>query len=206
MWARLRESGEQTSPWTEMPNDTAIKWKVITLFKHFFIYTVKSLVNFLMLITGSWNTLTSVGPFFHLWHEKNKKMYCYFRDTNNDDNEDDDDMFEEQSSFKGVAKSYRLNFAPGIQNLHARFQRAVIEAADELTTQQRTGRSLKYYLSLRCRFYKPTDPDTITEDPCVFNSETCTLLPSTSIKTQMEIIYNSIMQEVENFEKNGSGM
>ena len=82
----------------------------------------------------------------------------------------------------------------------------MIEAADQLLSLQRTGRSLKYYVSLRCKFYKPTEPDTITEDPCVFNSESCTLLPSSSIKMQMEINYISTMQAVENYEANGSGM
>ena len=122
-----------------------------------------------------------------------------------DDDEDDDDSFNQVSSFKGVAKSYRLNFAPGIRNLHSRFEHAVIEAANDLTSLQRGGRSVKYYLSLRCNFYKPTDPDTTTDTPPIFNSETCTLLPSTSIKSQFEIHYNSIMHGVENYETNGSG-
>ena len=135
---------------------------------------------------------------------KGKVYYC-FRDTTDDDNEDDDETFEQVSSFKGVAKSFKLNFAPGIRNLHERFQRAIIEAGNELTTQQRTGRALKYYLTLRCHFYKPTDPDTTTDDPCIFNSETCTLLPSTSIKSHIEINCINIMQAVENYETNGSG-
>lgn len=128
-----------------------------------------------------------------------------YRDTSGDNDEDDDDVFEEVRSFKGVAQSYQLNFAPGIRNLHIRLETAVREAADRLLTMQRTGRSLKYYLSLRCNFYKPTDPDTVTDEPCTFNSGTTTLLPSSSIKTQIEINYISILQAVENFERNGSG-
>lgn len=131
---------------------------------------------------------------------------CFsYRDTTRDDDEDDDDVFDQVANFKGVAQSYQLNFAPGIRNLHARLQTAVREAADRLLTMQRTGRSVKYYLSLRCNFYKPSDPDTVTDDPCAFNSGTSTLLPSSSIKTQMEINYISILQAVENFERNGSG-
>ena len=114
-------------------------------------------------------------------------------------------MFEQIASFKGVAQSYQLNFAPGIRNLHARLETAVREAADRMLTIQRSGRSVKYYLSLRCNFYKPADLDTVTDNPCTFNSGTATLLPSSSIKTQMEINYISILQAVENFERNGSG-
>ena len=107
-------------------------------------------------------------------------------------------------SFKGVAQSYELNFAPGIRNLHARLERAVREAANKLTSLQRSGRSLKLYISLRCNFYKSAEPGKITHERCVFNSGTSTLLPSSSI-TDTEINYISILQAVENFERNGSG-
>ena len=134
-------------------------------------------------------------------------IFCKpYSDTSQDNDEDDDDILEQVASFKGVAQSYQLNFAPGIRNLHARLETAVREAADRLLTVQRTGRSVKYYLSLRCNFYKPSEPDTVTDEPCSFNSGTTTLLPTSSIKTQMEINYISILQAVENFEKNGSGM
>jgi hypothetical protein len=123
-----------------------------------------------------------------------------------DNDEDDDDVFEQVRSFKGVAQSYQLNFAPGIRNLHARLETAVREAADRLLMIQRTGRSVKYYLSLRANFYKPTDPNAVTDEPCTLNSGTTTQLPSSSIKTEMEINYISILQAVENFERNGSGM
>ena len=132
-------------------------------------------------------------------------MKFFHSDTSGDDDEDDDTSFEHVRNFKGVAQSYELNFASGVRNLHPRMETAVRAAAEQLTTLQRNGRSMKYYLSLRCNFYKPSDPDTVTDEPCAFNSGTSTLLPSSSIKTQMEINYISILQAVENFERNGSG-
>ena len=114
-------------------------------------------------------------------------------------------MFEPIASFKGVAKSFRLNFAPGIRNLHARFQRAITEAADELLTLQRSGRSLKYYFTLTCNFYKPTEPNTVTDQPVPLSSGACMLLPSSDLKTQTEINYNSILQAIEVYENKGSG-
>ena len=128
-----------------------------------------------------------------------------YSNTSDDNDEDDDDVFEKVASFKGVAQSYKLHFAPGIRNLHARLETAVRTAADQLLSIQRAGRSVKYYLSLSCNFYKASDPDTVTDKPCMFNSGTSTLLPSSSIKTQIEINYISILQAVENFERNGSG-
>ena len=109
------------------------------------------------------------------------------------------------NSFKGVARSYRLNFAPGIRNLFGRLQTAITEASNQLVSVQREGRSVKYYISLRCQFYKPTEPDVVTDIPCVFNSETCNLMPLSSIKKQMEINYLNITHAVENFENKGSG-
>ena len=132
-------------------------------------------------------------------------MFICCRDTSGDNDEDDDASFEQVRNFKGVAQSYELNFASGIRNLHPRMETAIQEAAKQLTQLQRNGRSLKYYVSLQCNFYKPSDPDTITNEPCSFNSGTSTLLPTSSIKTQMEINYISILQAVENFERNGSG-
>ena len=113
-----------------------------------------------------------------------------------DDERDADEFHEEASTLRGVAKILRLEFATGIRNLHQRYQNAVVLAGEELKSIQRDDRSVKYYISLQCNFYKPTDPDTITNPPCVFNSETCTLLPSTSITTQMEINYHNILRQV----------
>ena len=126
-------------------------------------------------------------------------------DISQDDNEDDQEEFEEMNSFKGVAQSYRLNFAPGIRNLFVRLQRGIMEASNQLVSIQRDGRSVKYYLSLRCQFYKPTEPDIVTDVPCVFNSETCNLMALSSVKKQMEINYLNITHAVENFESKGSG-
>ena len=61
-------------------------------------------------------------------------MLFSYRDTSGNDDEDDDDMFNQLASFKGVAQSYQLNFAPGIRNLHACLETAVCEAAKKLDT------------------------------------------------------------------------
>ena len=126
------------------------------------------------------------------------------REKTEDDDEEDEESFEEvESVFDNVARVLRLNFASGIRNLHTRFGRAIIEAGETLQSLQRSDHSLRYFVSLRCRFYKPTDPDTITEIPPVFNSESCTLLPVTNIQTQMEVNYNNILHAVEGYERNG---
>ena len=126
------------------------------------------------------------------------------RDVTEDDNEEDEEDFSQVKSALG-AKVYRLKFAPGIRNLHLRLQRAMVEAADQLLTIQKSNRNIKYYVSLHCTFYKPTDPDIVTDPPVVFNSGAIVLLPSSIIKEQMEMNYQNILQAIENYENNGSG-
>ena len=141
-----------------------------------------------------------------LQHEKHcgNRSGATPRNTNKDDDEDDELEFTERhSAFRGFAKSERLCFAPGIRKLHDRLGRAISEATDRVIALQRKDHSLKYNLSLRCHFYKPTDPDTTTDDPVVLNSESCTLLPSTDLKRQMEINYQNILHSIETYEKNG---
>ena len=126
------------------------------------------------------------------------------RDVTEDDNEEDEEDFSQVKSALG-AKVYRLKFAPGIRNLHLRLQRAIMEAADQLLTIQRSNRNVKYYVALHCTFYKPAEPNIVTDPPVTFHSGTWVLLPSSIIKDQMEMNYKNIVQAIENYETNGSG-
>ena len=58
---------------------------------------------------------------------------------------------------------------------------------------------------MHCTFYKPVDPDVVTDPPVVFRSGTTKLLPTSNTKDQMEINYQNIIQAIENYENNGSG-
>ena len=94
---------------------------------------------------------------------------------------------------------FRLHFAPGIRNLFPRLQVAATLAADRLEKLQQEGKSLKYFVSLHCNFYKTTDPDVVTSPPVVFNSGACTMLPVSNIQTQLEIIYVNLLNKVNLF-------
>ena len=114
-----------------------------------------------------------------------------------DDNEEDADEFIEQSSaLGGAAKGFRLNFAPGIRNLFPRLQAAAVVGTDRLEKLQQEGKSVKYFLSLHCNFYKTTAHYVITDPPVVFNSGACTLLPTSDIQSQIEIIYINLLNKV----------
>ena len=119
--------------------------------------------------------------------------------------ENDEEVFSLiKSALFGVAKTYRLQFANGVTNLQPRLERAMSEASDQLFTLQRNNERVKYYISLCCVFVKFGE-DEETDPPPVFNSGTSILNPSSNIKEQMEIIYENILQSVDEYEKNGSG-
>ena len=107
------------------------------------------------------------------------------RNVARDQNEEDEEEFSMTSALNGNVKNYRLQFAPGVTNLDQRLTKAMVEASDQLFTIQRSSKNVKYYVSLHCTFYKPSDPDTLTIPPVVFNSGTSILLSSSNIKYQM---------------------
>ena len=128
------------------------------------------------------------------------------RNVVDDDDEEDEDGFSVQrSALSGIAKIYRLSFAKGIRNLFPRLEKAMKEASDQLFTIQRNNENVKYYISLRCLYYKPTDPDVVTDPPVVFNSGTSLLLAGSNVEEQMKINYDNLKHSVEDYETNGSG-
>ena len=118
---------------------------------------------------------------------------------------DEDEFILEKSALRGVAEMYKLNFSEDETELFPRLQEGMRVAYRKLTTIQRDDKNIKYYISLKCRFYKPTDPDVITDPPVVFNSETCSLLPTSNIKEEIEINYLNIDQQVSKYVCQGSG-
>ena len=127
-------------------------------------------------------------------------MLAFPRSEEDDDNEDDATEFtEESSAFEGASKLFRLDFAPGIKHLFERLQKAAILAADQIESLRRKEHSLKYFVSLHANFYKVSDPDVVTNPPVVFNSGSCTLLAGSVVTTQVEIIYNNLLNKVTIF-------
>ena len=110
------------------------------------------------------------------------------RNVDDDDDEENEDGFSlQRSALSGVAKIYRLSFGNGIRNLFPRLEKAMKEASDQLFTIQRNNENVKYYISLHCLYYKPTDPDCVTDPPVVFNSGNSILLAGSNIEEQMKI-------------------
>ena len=107
------------------------------------------------------------------------------------DEQDDDDFCEEKSALKGVVRVYSLEFCKNSNNLYPRIKKAFENAYNSIKKLQRDEKNMKYILSLKCNFYKPTQPGVITDPPVVFNSETCSLLSSSDLDYQ-NINFNSL--------------
>ena len=123
----------------------------------------------------------------------------------NEVSEDEDYFSITHSTHQGVAEMYQLNFSDDETELIPRLQDGMRAAYDKLTDIQRSDKNVKYYVSLKCRFYKPTDSGIITDPPIVFNSETCSLLPTSNMRRQIEIIYQNIIDQMLGYEGNTSG-
>ena len=122
----------------------------------------------------------------------------------NEFEEDDDELLLQKSTLRGVAKMYKLKFDSSKDHLHSRLGSMML-THDQLKVLQRADKNVKYYVSLKCRFFQPTDPSVITDPPVVLNSESCSLLPSINIQEQIEVIYLNIEHQIGAYQALGSG-
>jgi len=118
--------------------------------------------------------------------------------------EDDTYLTLTNSALKSVAKTYELEFATSEDDMLDRFQQSLVAVYHHLKAMRHEA-NFKYYISLKCSFYKPVEPDVVTDPPVVFNSETIKLLPSSDIREEIEVVYLNIIHQIETFQENGSG-
>ena len=65
--------------------------------------------------------------------------------------------------------------------------------------------AFKFSATLRANFYKATDSDEVTSPPPSFPSEVFIVYPTTDVQTVVENIYLNITNQIDNYERNGSG-
>ena len=97
-----------------------------------------------------------------------------------------------------------MEFGKSEEDVLDRFQESLKIVCQKLKDIQHDA-DFKFYITLKCSFFKPTDPDVVTDPPVVFNSETCRLLAATDIVEQGEVIYSNITHQIETYQENGSG-
>ena len=88
-----------------------------------------------------------------------------------------------------------------LERLQASFQRA----HERLQLEQEKGKPFQIYFSLKASFYEAADSsETTTPLPC-FNSKPLVILVSTDAQEVIEKVYANLVQQIDNFEKSGSG-
>ena len=84
-------------------------------------------------------------------------------------------------------------------------KRALFEQINQKLETIDNKRAYKYTLSLKVTFQQISKPDILTVPPIVFNTETFILLPGTNIEDQLHVAQSNLIQQVDNYERNGSG-
>ena len=99
----------------------------------------------------------------------------------------------------------RMNFHPSGENLFDRLQDALGHVHQQISNEQEQRNRQKVYLALSCDFYKPSMPDVMSQPPPVFNTEAVAIFPATDVVELVQKFYISLITEIENYERCGSG-
>eukprot|EP00494_Astrolonche_serrata_P015701 UN15853 len=54
-------------------------------------------------------------------------------------------------------------------------------------------------------FFKPAEPSTITNPSIVFNTEAMAILAATNIEDLLNVSFQQLLNQIDNFERQGSG-
>lgn len=110
-----------------------------------------------------------------------------------------------QSTLKHTAEKYQKKFnRENKSNLYMRFNHAVREFKDILSDKTKS-KAIKWYLSLGVEFCSATNPSKMTDPPVIFRSQTFASLDENDLEELLITAYDQIIDDIENFQRNGSG-
>ena len=110
-----------------------------------------------------------------------------------------------ETALNRTVKCMRMNFHPSGENLFDRLQDALGHVHQQISNEQEQRNRQKVYLALSCDFYKPSMPDVMSQPPPVFNTEAVAVFPATDVVELVQKFYKSLITEIENYERCGSG-
>ena len=117
----------------------------------------------------------------------------------------DGQFYNHQQALGGVVRIERIDFAHHSLDLLGRLFQALQQVQERITIEQENTRPFKTYISLKVNFYKAANPNVITEPTPCFNSEPSVVYAASDVSRIMDVIQSNIMQQIDNYEKNGSG-
>ena len=113
-----------------------------------------------------------------------------------------------KSALNHTASIYRKEFdQENRKNLHDRLQTVIqsFKATIEMLYSQSKQKGMKYYFTLKAIFHQAKDETILTDPPVSFRSEVFTMLHTDSFEKNIQKCLTFITNNMENFEKNGSG-
>ena len=123
----------------------------------------------------------------------------------NQESNADGQLYSHQQALGGVVRIERIDFANHTLRLLDRLIQALQQVQERMAIEQENTRPFKTYISLKVNFYKAANPDVITEPTPCFNSEPSVVYASSDLSSIMDVIQSNIMQQINNYERNGSG-
>ena len=64
---------------------------------------------------------------------------------------------------------------------------------------------IKWSLALKVIMYKAVDPDIFTDSPVTFNTDMLAGLIGSDYDEDLNVAFDNVMKQIDNFERNGSG-
>ena len=98
-----------------------------------------------------------------------------------------------------------MSFDSSPVNMIHRLKCALFEQVKQKLETISEKRAYKYTISLKVIFQQLSNQDILTVPPVVFNTEAFILLAATNIEDQLHVAESNLMQQVDNYERNGSG-
>ena len=66
-------------------------------------------------------------------------------------------------------------------------------------------KGIKWSLALKVIMYKAVDPDIFTDPPATFNTDMVMGLIGSDYDEDLNVAFNNVMEQIDNYERNGSG-
>ena len=113
------------------------------------------------------------------------------------------DFEEIEQGFDHLFVTYRkkLTHDNNIDQLQSAFKDALTVLQKEVAV--RFG--MKWYFALKLNFRKAVDADVVTDPPVVLQTDPMTGLPGNNYENELEQVFQGILQQIDDFESNGSG-
>ena len=110
-----------------------------------------------------------------------------------------------QSAFNKTIQVFRLAFNSNVEYLLDRLQSALMKVLEFVKIEVLKRDSHKIYVTLQTQLCKSSNPDIVTEPPVSFATEPVAILLTTNLKDVIDVFYNDLIQQIDLFERNGSG-